>query len=136
MKEMTEVETAKAKIRAEMAKEANNAYVQAVGAFLLEYLEQNPGAAGKISAADKTIAKSLDVMRSEAQKKKVGNVAVIAPQEGFAIVLKYFGINDTVLPKRGMLFPPVTPRPPAPPPAGPAPKPVADTFDIKLEDLL
>ena len=121
------METAKAKIRAEMAKAANNAYVQAVGAFLLEYLEQNPGAAGKISAADKTIAKSLDVMRSEAQKKKVGNVAVIAPQAGFAIVLKYFGVNDA-----------------APPVVVPAKEkivvtssaPVADTFDIKLEDLL
>ena len=121
------METAKAKIRAEMAKEANNAYVQAVGAFLLEYLEQNPGAAGKISAADKTIAKSLDVMRSEAQKKKVGNVAVIAPQEGFAIVLKYFGVNDAapsvVVPAKEKIV--VT-----------SSAPVADTFDIKLEDLL
>lgn len=89
-------DTAIAKIKAEMEADKANGYVQAVGAFLLEYVEQNPSVSPQLSAADKTIAKSLEAMRTEASKKKSNNVAVIAPQEGFAIVLKYFGIEGTV----------------------------------------
>ena len=86
-------DTAIAKIKAEMEADKANGYVQAVGTFLLEYVEQNPSVAPQLSATDKTIANSLEAMRTEASKKKSNNVAVIAPQEGFAIVLKYFGIE-------------------------------------------
>lgn len=113
------------KIKTEMDGNKNNPYIQVVGGFLLQHLDANPAAAEKILAADKTIAKSLDAMRKEAEKKKVGNCAVLTDQEGFEVVLKYFGIEGAV----------ITPAPAAAtantsaPAAGPE-------FDVKLEDLL
>jgi len=94
-------DTAIAKIKAEMDANITNGYIQAVGSFLLAYVEKNPSAAHQVSAADKTIAKSLEAMRTEASKNKVNNVAVIAPQEGLAIILKYFGITGYVPPTFG-----------------------------------
>ncbi len=114
------------KIQSEMDKATNNPYAQAVGGFLLQYLETNPGSAEKILTPDKTIAKSLTAMRSEAEKKKVGNCAVLTDAEGFAVVLKYFGIEGQVN----------TPAPAAPRPATAVPAPAAADFDVRLEDLL
>ncbi|OIJ17082.1 hypothetical protein BKP37_00645 [Anaerobacillus alkalilacustris] len=82
------------KIREEMKKNASNSYIQVVGNFLLQHLEEDPDSSEKVLAKDKSIAKSLEVMRAEASKKKVGNVAVLTDQEGFDIVLKYFGIGE------------------------------------------
>jgi len=87
------IEQAKAKISAEMAANQTNGFVQVVGAFLLQHLQTNPNDAGKIMTDGKTILKSLDDMRKVAEKKKVGNCGVIDPQEGYSIVLKYFGIE-------------------------------------------
>lgn len=80
------------KIKEEMQKE-NNPFVQVIGEFLIKQIEANPGAAVKIVNSDKSIIKSLDEMQKEARKKKVGNYAVLTDQEGFDIVLKYFGIK-------------------------------------------
>lgn len=85
-------EKAVEKINAEMQKE-KNAYVEVIGDFLLKQLEVIPGAAEKILDKDKSIMKSLNEMRKAAEKKKVGNYAVLTDQEGFEIVLKYFGIE-------------------------------------------
>jgi len=84
------------KLKNEIEQNKNNPYVQVVGSFLLGHLEGNFQAAEKIMTTDKTIAKSLDAMRTEASKKKVGNCAMFTPEEGFAIVLKYFGIDSAV----------------------------------------
>lgn len=116
------------KIQNEMIQNTQNVYIQSVGGFLLQHLEANPESAEKILAQDKTIGKSLDAMRKEAEKKKVGNCAVLTDQEGFVVVLKYFGIESG----QGPAAAPVikhTPRPFAPE------KPAVD-FDVKLEDLL
>ena len=75
------------KIQSEMDKNVNNPYVQVVGGFLLQHLKSNPESSEKIMAADKTIAKSLDEMRKAAEKKRVGNCAVLTDQEGFSVVL-------------------------------------------------
>lgn len=115
-----------AKIQSEMDANKANGYVQVVGAFLLHHLESNPNDAGMIMADGKTILKSLDEMKKVAEKKKVGNCGVIDPQEGFAIVLKCFGIDS------------------APAPFGCQPRetiavkptPLKASFDIKLDDLL
>jgi hypothetical protein len=128
------------KLQSEMAKDTANSYIQVVGGFLIQHLEQNPQDAEKIHAKenipvgekmlveDKTIAKSLEEMKKVASKKKVGNCAVLTDQEGFAAVLKYFGIGTE--------------------PAEYVPKPVesvtekaksvtsSTSFDISLEDLL
>lgn len=69
---------------------SNNPAVQAIGQFLLQHLEQHPEDAGCILNTDKTILKSLEAMRKVAEKKKVGNMAVLSDSEGFAIVLNYF----------------------------------------------
>ncbi|RJQ25544.1 MAG: hypothetical protein C4589_11130 [Peptococcaceae bacterium] len=117
------LENAISKIRTEMNQNANNPYIQVVGGFLLQHLETCPVSAEKIMATDKTIAKSLDEMRKVANKNKVGNCAVLTDAEGFAVVLKYFGIEEA----RVSIPTPV----PALPPVAPVPD-----FDVKLEDLL
>lgn len=86
-------ENAVKKIKEEMEKSKNNSYVQVVGEFLLSQLNIYPAIAEKIMNADKSIEKSLEEMRKEASKKRVGNCAVLTDQEGFEIVSKYFGID-------------------------------------------
>jgi hypothetical protein len=80
------------KINEEIKKE-NNPYVKVIGEYLLEVIRNNEHAAEKILDKDKTIMKSLDAMRKEAEKNKIGNMAMISDEEGFAIVLKYFAIK-------------------------------------------
>lgn len=112
------------KIKKEMESNKNNMYIQAVGSFLLQYLGTNPGAAEKILNTEKTIAKSLDEMRKVAAKKKVGNCAVLTDQEGFEVVLKYFGINDKVdKVDTTNIIPEVKPA-------------AKKSFNVKLDDLL
>lgn len=80
------------KINDEIEKE-KNPYVKVIGEFLLSVIEGDEVVAEKIMANDKSIMKSLDSMRKEAEKVKVGNMAMISDEEGFAIVLKYFDIK-------------------------------------------
>jgi hypothetical protein len=130
------------KIRSEMELNKNNPYVQVVGEFLLQELEVNPASAERILAEGKTVAKSLDEMRKEAEKKKVGNCAVLTDKEGFAIVLKYFGIDSSaaVNSEAPKASPVTIPKPGADPVTIPkpdaAPVKKAVDFDVKLEDLL
>ncbi|WP_018305436.1 hypothetical protein [Desulfitobacterium hafniense] len=118
MKEVTE------KINNEISKNRNNPHIVIVGQFLLNHLQQNPGDAAKILNKEKSISGSMTAMRKEAEKRKVGNCAVLTDQEGFEIVLKYFGIEG----KRVALTQtsPVTTEP----------KKQSSSFDVKLEDLL
>lgn len=114
------------KIKAEIGSNKNNTYVQVIGGFLLDYLDQNPQAAEKIMGKEKTIAKSLEEMRNTASKKKTGNFAMLSDQEAFGIVLKYYGIEGNP----GAYVPPGSSAPVQP-------KPVKDVdFDIKLDDFL
>jgi len=111
------------KLQSEMTANKANSYIQVVGEFLIGHLNANPKSADKILVADKTIGRSLDQMRKAADKKKVGNSAMFTPQEGFEIVMKYFGIDGVT--------PAVIPLAPATVDTKPA-----NDFDIKLEDLL
>jgi len=83
------------KIETEIKKE-KNPYVKVVGEFLLHHLDTNPEDAEKILDDKKTIIKSLEAMRKEAMKKKVGNCAILTDAEGFEVVLKYYGIEAAV----------------------------------------
>jgi len=114
------------KIKTEMEQNANNSYIQAVGSMLLQHLNVNPSAAERILAEGKTITGSFAEMRKEAEKKKVGNCAVLTDQEGFAIVLQYFGIEATTEHQ------PV----PAQAVASVVKAKTSIDFDVKLEDLL
>jgi hypothetical protein len=112
-----------AKLKSEMSSN-NNPYVQAVGQFLLQHLDQNPQNAEKISCQDKTIIKSLDEMRKVAEKKKIANCAVLTDTEGFSVVLKYFGIDGQVV------------VPGAPIPVVDTSKTSTSDFEVKLDDFL
>ncbi|MHC1683712.1 MAG: hypothetical protein AB6733_12260 [Clostridiaceae bacterium] len=117
------------KIKSEIEK-SKNPYVQVIGEFLIKHLDVNPGSAEIILNTEKTIIKSLDEMRKVAEKKKVGNCAVLTDQEGFEIVLKYFGIEDVKTHINS----------PVPTSKVETPKTVEEKsdvdFDINLEDLL
>lgn len=115
-----------AKIQAEMEANKNNAYVQVVGEFLLQHLATNPQDAEKILNQDKTILKSLEEMCKVAKKKKVGNCAVLTDQEGFGVVLKYFGIDTKPKMQANSSEQQVTVQHKAP----------AVNFDISLDELL
>ncbi|GAB6170062.1 hypothetical protein JCM1393_25220 [Clostridium carnis] len=65
------------KISDEIEKE-KNAYVKVIGQYLLGIINNNEDAAEKILDKDKTIMKSLEAMRKEAEKVKVGNMAMIS----------------------------------------------------------
>ena len=80
------------KIRDEMAA-SKSRYVQVVGSMLTEFVQKHPDCAEKILAQGKTVAGSLDAMRSEAKKQAQGGVGVIDDQQGMEIVLGYFGIK-------------------------------------------
>ena len=124
------IENAISKLRTEMGQNNNNPYIQVVGQFLLSHLETNPDIAEKIINSEKTIAKSLNEMEKEAKKRKVGNCAVLTDQEGFDIVLKYFGVEGQV-PSRPVEIKTVEVRRDEPE----VQKAQAD-FDVKLEDFL
>ncbi|WP_163854595.1 hypothetical protein [Paenibacillus elgii] len=109
------------KIQGEMDADQKNHYIQYIGKFLLEHLASNPDDAVKILTEGKTIGKSLDEMRKAAEKKKVGNCAVLSDAEGFGIVLKYFGISGT--PAEGKKAPIM-------------PAAASSDFDVKLDDFL
>jgi hypothetical protein len=111
------VEQAIAKLKAEMEVEKKNPYVKTIGEFLLQHIQANPKDAEKFLAKDKTIAKSLDAMRKAAEKVKVGNMAMLSDAEGFALVLKYFGVKEA----------PAEPKTTASPSA---------SFNVSLDDLL
>jgi hypothetical protein len=117
------------KLNNEMNQNKNNPYILTVGRFLLQHINVNPEDAEKILATDKTIAKSLDVMRQEAQKKQVNRCGMFTPEEGFNIVLKYFEIKSETPASSSMAMEQSVSRPAI------EKKSSAD-FDIKLEDLL
>ncbi|GAB6172016.1 hypothetical protein JCM15765_14940 [Paradesulfitobacterium aromaticivorans] len=118
------LENAISKLKTEMDSNKSNTYVQVVGGFLLQHINCHPQDAEKIMVTEKTIGKSLDEMRKVAEKKKSGNCAVLTDEEGFEVVLKYFGIKGK----------PASMTDIAPAPAEPTKQ--TPSFDIRLEDLL
>ena len=82
-----------AKIKAEMASD-NSAYVQVIGAMLIDHVQRHPAESVPAVLADgKTLKDSLEAMRSAARKKASGGFAVLTDGEGFAEVIKYYGIT-------------------------------------------
>lgn len=87
------MEKAIKKITDEMNK-SKAAYIQVVGELLLDRVKVDPVAAEAVMDQKKTIQGAVDEMRKAAEKVKVGNVGVIAPDEATAIIFEYFCIND------------------------------------------
>lgn len=108
------------KLQSEMDSNKNNPYVKVIGEFLVWHVKANPSAADLIMDRNKSIAKSLDAMKKEAQKKATNGMAMLTDAEGFAIVLKYFEIQDNPVSEDKL---------------SPA-KAETSNFDVKLEDFL
>ncbi|MCM3113623.1 Cas9 inhibitor AcrIIA9 family protein [Lederbergia lenta] len=119
-KELSEEQRAFKKLDSEMNQNKSNAYVQSIGQFLKQHIEKHNNAAEAILATDKTIEKSLDLMKEEAKKKAVNGFAMFTPEEGFALVLNYFQIRVEQIE--------------VPEPQIPVKK--ANRFDVKLDDFL
>ena len=66
-------------------------------------------------------------MKKAAEKSKVGNCAVLTDQEGFNIVLKYFGVEGAAKENKNEASKIVQPQVMQKPEKG---------FDISLDDLL
>lgn len=102
------------KLQAEVGANAKDKMVQIVGGFLMNYVRNNPERAELIAAEGKTIKGSVKAMEDEARKQQVNQQAILTDEEGFTIVLKYYGVE---LPK-------------------PEPEPVAVGFNVDLDELL
>jgi hypothetical protein len=125
-----------AKVKAEMA----GAYSKAIGNFLLQNLDAHPEDAGKILPKDKTIKGALGEMKRAAEKTRVDGCGYISDAEGFAIVAKYFGIDESP-PRPAWQIQMVKAVAPAPTQEAAAPAPPVQeakkpAFDVNLDDLL
>ncbi|ASS66395.1 MULTISPECIES: hypothetical protein [unclassified Paenibacillus] len=81
------------KLQAETVANQKNKYIQVIGAFLMKHLESHPEHATGIIEEGKSILGSLDAMKAEAKKQASNGVGVLTDEEGFAIVLQYFGVK-------------------------------------------
>jgi hypothetical protein len=115
------------KIKAEMTQNKANSNIQYLGSYLMQHLNAHPEDAKKFIAKGNTIAKCIDEMRKVAEKKKVGNCAMMSPDEGFSIAMGFFGLDEK--PEYAM------PQPVVAAPAAPVLKTSA-VFEVNLDDLL
>ncbi|MEK5278614.1 hypothetical protein NSS82_10210 [Paenibacillus sp. FSL H7-0735] len=118
------------KLRTEMGASTNNPYVQLIGNFLLQQLGTDPGMAEKILVDGKSINGSLAAMKSEAKKKAVDGMAMLTDTEGYAAVMKYYGIQGQPDPVAASA------AAAAIPPASVNPPKAVSRFEVSLDDLL
>ncbi|HCO74995.1 MAG TPA: hypothetical protein DIT16_09100 [Clostridium sp.] len=83
------------KLNSEMDKE-DKKEIRVIGEFLLNQVTSNEDIAKAILTEGKTIMKSLDDMKGIARQRAINGCAVIDPEEGFEIVMNYFGINKKI----------------------------------------
>ena len=82
------------KLNEEILEKPNNSYVQYIGEYLIDYINQNPQHSELIVEPKKSIEGSLKHMEGIASKNKKGNMAMLTPEEGFKAVLDYYGIKE------------------------------------------
>ncbi len=80
------------KLNSEMDKEYKKE-IRVIGEFLLNQVTSNEDIAKAILTEGKTIMKSLDDMKRIARQRAINGCAVIDTEEGFEIVMNYFGIK-------------------------------------------
>jgi len=101
--------------------------IERIGNFLLAKLSSNPEIAEKILNPDKSIIKSLNEMSRQlkeaiAKDQRKGEVVVgITDEEGFEIVLQYYGIEENKITSK-VLEAPI--------------KKSSSSFDVNIDDLL
>lgn len=127
------LEKAIKKLESEIKQNNSDPYIKVIGDFLIQHVNNNPLDSEKILFEEKTISKSLDEMTSVAKKKAVKGRAMLMDQEGFAIVLKYYGIDGVVK----AVAPPIAVES-TPPIVQPKEleKKTSIGFDVKLEDFM
>lgn len=81
------------KLQAEAAAAPKDKFTQVIASFLMQHIQENPEDAERIVQEGKTIAGSLDEMKKEAKKQAVNNMGVLTNEEGFGIVLRYYGVQ-------------------------------------------
>lgn len=86
------MEKAIEKLEAEM-KVSKEPYVQLIGQYLIDHVRDNPVDAVHILNEKKSVAGSLEHMKNMAKKKQKNGYAIFTPDEGFAIILEYYGIE-------------------------------------------
>ncbi|WP_281885624.1 hypothetical protein [Paenibacillus sp. YYML68] len=80
------------KLQAEVTAKPKDKYVAVVAAFLMNHVRSNPQHAELILAQGKNIEGSVSAMKEEARKQQQNGVGVLTDEEGFATVLKYYGV--------------------------------------------
>lgn len=109
------------KLQTEIDANKDDKSIEVIGNFLLKHLESSPESAKKVLADGKTITKSYDEMANVARKQAKNNRAMLTDEEGFDVVLKYYGIEKPAVISAT---------------ADPVPEKKSVEFDVKLEDLL
>ena len=87
------MEKAIEKLRSEMDLNKDDAYIQCIGNYLIEYVNRYPDKAPAFLTDDKTIAGSLQAMKAVARKQGKNGCAVLTDEEGYKAVFKYFDID-------------------------------------------
>jgi hypothetical protein len=80
------------KLQAEVTAAKNKVYVAPVAAYMMEHVRNHPKDAAKVLVEGKTMAGAIAAMKAEAQKGQAGGEGYITDEQGFAIVLDYYGI--------------------------------------------
>lgn len=86
------MEKAIEKLQKEM-KTSKEPYVQLIGQYLIDHVRENQADAVHVLDEKKSIAGSLEHMKNMAKKKQKNGYAIFTPDEGFAIILEYYGIE-------------------------------------------
>ena len=89
---MDDYQEAVDKVRDETAKAAENPGIGALGEWLTERLQMEPGIAPKILQKDKTLAGAFGKIRDYARKIAKGGAACVTDAKAFEIAGEYFGI--------------------------------------------
>lgn len=87
------VKEAICKINQEIEDNKENAYINYVGEYLVDYINKNPQHAKNIMKEDKTIMGSLNHMKNAAKENAQDGMAILTPEEGFKTVLDYYEIK-------------------------------------------
>ncbi|MCA4756305.1 Cas9 inhibitor AcrIIA9 family protein [Mycolicibacterium fortuitum] len=114
------MEQAVKKLQDEITGNQSNLYIQVIGNFLIRHVQANPECAEKIVDKGKSIVKSLEAMKNEAQKKQSNGMAMLTDAEGYAIVLNYFGIDGQPIQSVQAI----------------QPEPEVSRFDVKLDEFM
>ena len=86
------------RIRDEMASNSSHA-IQYIGEQLTQYLMRYPEIAEDLANEKRTLAGGLEEIRKAAMKApRVGNMAMIDPEQGMQIVLAYYGVMMEMTP--------------------------------------